>query len=81
MRECLDAINEFMGDGPYLFGDLPSSYDATLFAFLSALVHFPIQNPQVKIARGYPKIVDYCNFMREKYFSGDEYGGKAISLI
>jgi glutathione S-transferase len=32
-RADLAALSELLGDQPYLFGELPSSYDAILYAF------------------------------------------------
>ena len=41
LRKCLDILSMSLGDGPWLFGDAPSTYDATLYGFLAAFIHNP----------------------------------------
>jgi len=40
----LDAVAEVLGDRPFLYGDKPRTVDCTLYAFLEAVLGFPIDS-------------------------------------
>jgi glutathione S-transferase len=44
-RRDFAAVAELLGDGPYLFGETPTSYDAVLYAFTRATFHTPFAQP------------------------------------
>lgn len=71
LEEKLTQIDAFLGQKPYLFGDEPSSYDAGLYAILASIVHFPLGNPHVEIARSHDDIVRYCDRIKEAYFPAE----------
>ncbi len=70
-KEKLTQIDSFLDQKPFLFGDEPSTYDAGLYAILASIVHFPLQNPHVEIARSHPGIVQYCDRIKETYFPAE----------
>ena len=39
------ALTELLGNQPYLFGERPSTVDATLFAWIHTLAHHPFPSP------------------------------------
>lgn len=63
----LEAAATIFGDGPYLFGDRPTSYDATLFAFVDGLLGFPLDTPVRRRAMelGFH---EYRRRVRERWF-------------
>ena len=73
LREKLDALSHFLGDKRYLFGDAPSTYDAGLFSQLSSIIHYPIPNPQVAIAREYDSLVSYCDRIKAEIYPTSEW--------
>jgi len=66
----LDAIDELMGDGPYLFGEVPTSFDATVFGFLSLTKWAPVQSELWDYFASLPRLNAYCDRIRELYFPG-----------
>ena len=66
---CLDAVDVILGGGQqeFLFGGEPSSYDATLFAFLSAVLEIDLDSPLQTYARSKPGLVDYVRRINRRY--------------
>ncbi|MCB9073158.1 MAG: glutathione S-transferase family protein [Bdellovibrionaceae bacterium] len=61
--ECLKAISDFMGDHKFLLGDRISSYDATIYAFISSVLHSPL-GPKLKAeAEKFDNLVAYDSRM------------------
>jgi hypothetical protein len=58
------AILSFMSNGPYFFGERPSSIDAALFGGLATTLITPVQSPLRDSLRTPPKCVAYA----ERYF-------------
>lgn len=65
----LDAIEHQLGDGPFFLGERPRSIDATVFAFLAAILDPPMDNPTRRHAASRPALVDYVARMRARYLS------------
>ena len=69
LRKCLEILSFLLADGPWLFGDEPSTYDCSFFGFMSSFVHFPVtSNVQVKTSRKFANIVEYCDRVREQVY-------------
>lgn len=68
LRRCLSTLSKALGDKPYLLGDQPSAYDATLFGVLTNIIHYPFRNAQVAVSREYTNLVEYCDRIRTAYF-------------
>lgn len=71
LRKCLEILSCMLGEGPWLFGKAPSSYDAALYGMLASIIHFPIPNPHVQISHEYIKLVDYCDRVRKQVYDYD----------
>jgi glutathione S-transferase len=67
--EDLTAIEAMLGDQPYFLGDEPRAIDATVFAFLGATYWTPGENAVWRHLRARPRLVAYCDRMRERFFS------------
>jgi glutathione S-transferase len=67
-REDLDALAHLLGEGPYFFGDTPSSIDACIFGFLGVTIYVEGANPLFRHAASHPTLVRYCERMRSRYF-------------
>ena len=64
----LDALAELLGDGPYFFGDRPSSIDACIFGFLGVSIYVEGDNPLFRHAASLDELVRYCERIRARYF-------------
>ena len=62
------AASALLGEGPYLFGERPSSLDATLFAFTASAAS-PLFDSQIRVAaETYPNLVAHQWRMMDRYF-------------
>jgi glutathione S-transferase len=71
VAECskiIDAVAEQLGDRPYFCGDKPSTYDATVYAFLTGVLCPVFDNELRKHAATKKNLVAYTEKMREKYW-------------
>jgi len=66
-RDCR-AVLTVMSDGPYFFGDEPTSADAIVFGALATTVLTPIESPIRKFLRSQPGCVAYAERMRARFF-------------
>jgi glutathione S-transferase len=62
------AILSFMSNGPYFFGERPSSVDAALFGGLATTLMTPVQSPVRDFLRRQPKCVAYAERTFAQYF-------------
>lgn len=71
LRKNLDTLSYSLGEGPWLFGKEPCTYDAGLFAMLASIIHYPLPDPQVEISREYDSLVKYCDRIRKTCYGYD----------
>lgn len=74
----LDAVSAQLGKGPYFLGDQPRTIDATVHAFLWALVDAPFESPVRAYAQRLENFVHYCAHMRQTYYGKLEVGSSRI---
>jgi glutathione S-transferase len=67
-RADIDALATILGDKPYLVGERPSSFDATVYAFAISLLWAPFDNPLRAHGRGLPNLEAYCRRFSQRYF-------------
>jgi glutathione S-transferase len=65
----LNAVSTIMGNNDFLLGDKPSSYDATVYAFVGNTVDGPYDAPTTHHARLVDNLVAYCKRMKQTYFA------------
>ena len=64
----IDAIAELLGDKPFMLGDKPRSVDCTLFAFMEAVLPFPVDNPVKQRTTGHANLVAFRTRVRERWW-------------
>lgn len=69
MTQDIQAIEVLLGDTDYLFGDEPSSFDATLYGFFSCLGRGPIDNPLKDLIRSNQRFMDYLARIDARYYA------------
>jgi glutathione S-transferase len=62
----LDALETLVGQGPFLFGAEPSSYDVILYAFVSVLARFPLEHPLTRHARSLTALSRLCEALQAR---------------
>jgi glutathione S-transferase len=62
------AVLAVMSDGPFFFGDEPTSVDAIVFGMLATTVLTPIESPIRDFLRSQPGCVAYAERMRARFF-------------
>lgn len=65
----LDAIDTILEDSSdeFLFGHKPSTYDASLYAFLSAILEIQLECPLQQYAQSMPRLVNYVQQLSHRY--------------
>ena len=71
-RADLDALSTVLGDKPYLFGDAPTSYDASMYGSLANTLAFPANSAVATHARSKKNLVAFVDRVKEKYWSTPE---------
>jgi hypothetical protein len=65
----VQAFGELLGDGPFLFGDRPTSFDASAFGVIGNLKDGLFDSPVRDRIRATENITGYIDRIRERYFS------------
>lgn len=68
-NRTFQALSDLLGEKAYFFGDKPSSFDVTAYAFLASFTLAKIDNTINSQARSYENLLAYCNRMTQKYFN------------
>ncbi len=63
------ALSDLLGEKDYFYGDKPSSFDATAYAFLASFTQAKIDNKINSKAKNYQNLVAYSDRITNKYFS------------
>jgi glutathione S-transferase len=69
-KRIIDSVGELC-QGPFFFGEQPSSLDASVFAFVQSIVAPPFEGPLKEHARKHPKLRAYYEHVRSRYFKDD----------
>ena len=64
----LAAIAQLLGDKPFFLGDQPRTVDATVFAFIEALLGFPVDSPLKAAIGAHANLVAYRKRIRERWW-------------
>lgn len=68
----LSALSDALGSQAYFLGSVPTSVDATAFAWLANVLSVPIESPMKAHAQTLTNLVDYSARMHTRYFSVQE---------
>lgn len=70
--KSLQALSTLLADNAYIFGDKPTSLDATIYAhlcqFISTRYDSGYESDLMKEAKSYPNLVDYCQRIENTYY-------------
>jgi glutathione S-transferase len=65
----VESFAELLGTGEYLFGDHPTSFDASAFGVIGNLKDGPFPSPVRDAIRSTGRVADYIDRIREEYFA------------
>lgn len=65
----VSAVATLLGDKPFLLGDSPSSFDATVYAFIKSITAFPVDSPLRRYTLSQQNLVRYCERFEQRYFA------------
>jgi glutathione S-transferase len=62
------ALAELLGDKPFFLGDQPRTIDCTLFAFVEAVVPFPVDSPIKQAITKHANLIAYRDRIRARWW-------------
>jgi glutathione S-transferase len=68
----VSAVATVLGDKPYLLGEHPTSFDATLYAIIGSIIMFPVDSPLRKYTLGQQNLVRYCERFQQRFFASEQ---------
>ena len=66
-KELVTSLADFIGDGPYVMGERPTTYDATAYAFAALIVHAEFTCPVREHAKQHGNLLEYLDRVRERH--------------
>lgn len=67
-RQDISALATLLGNKPFLLGDAPTSFDATVYAFLVGLIAFPLESEFKHYVLSQANLVEYCARFKMRFF-------------
>lgn len=68
----IDAAAAVLGDQAFLFGETPTLADCTVYGFLALILWAPIPSSARAHLLTVPRLVSYCERMRDRFWSDGE---------
>jgi len=67
-QQSLSALSGLLADKPYLFGDRPTSLDASCYGHIAGFIMSDIKNPFNDMAKEFSNLVEYCKRINNQYY-------------
>lgn len=64
----LKALNVQLGSNAFLFGNEPTSLDASGYAFIANILYPPIESPMADYVKSQQNFISYCERMKGKFY-------------
>jgi glutathione S-transferase len=72
IADCtLQSLSSLIADKKFILGNKPCSLDATVYAFLAAVILVDIDDSLTQLARKYGNLLEYCQRMQQQYYSDE----------
>jgi glutathione S-transferase len=68
-KQDITALATLLGNKPFLLGDTPTSYDATVYAFLVGIMAFPVDSEFKQHTLSQGNLVEYCARFKSRFFA------------
>jgi glutathione S-transferase len=66
----VSAVAALLGDKPFLLGENPTSFDATVYAFIVSITAFPVDSAFKRYTLEQQNLVRYVERFQQRYFTG-----------
>ncbi|MBJ6763926.1 glutathione S-transferase family protein [Myxococcaceae bacterium JPH2] len=67
-RDDLSAVATLLGNKPFLLGDAPTSFDATVYAFVASVAAFPVDSSARRYVLAQDNLVKYQERFQQRFF-------------
>ena len=58
----------YLGDKPFLFGEQPTSHDATVYRYVANAIQVPFDTEMQRAKDRLPNLMPYCQRMQQRCF-------------
>jgi glutathione S-transferase len=65
----ISSVAVMLGDKPFLLGEQPTSFDATVYAFIASITAFPRDSPLRRYTLAQKNLVHYCERIQQRFFA------------
>jgi glutathione S-transferase len=65
----ISAVATLLGDKPFLLGDNPSSFDATMYAFIKSITAFPVDSPFRRFTLSQQNLERYLERFEQRFMA------------
>jgi glutathione S-transferase len=67
-EDDIRAVSDLLGQQDFILGNSPSSFDATVYAFVSSILYCTLDSPSKQTVLGYENLSRYCERMRQAFY-------------
>lgn len=68
-KDDITALSTIMGNRPFLLGETPTSFDASVYAFLVGIIAFPVDSDFKQHTLSQGNLVEYCARFKSRFFA------------
>ncbi|WP_257456326.1 glutathione S-transferase family protein [Archangium lipolyticum] len=68
-KDDITAVATIMGNKPFLLDETPTSFDATVYAFLVGIIAFPVDSDFKQHTLSQGNLVEYCARFKSRFFA------------
>jgi glutathione S-transferase len=68
-KHDISVLATVLGDKPFLLGEQPTSFDATVYAFLASITAFPVDSPFRRFVLEQKNLVQYVDRFQQRFFA------------
>lgn len=67
-KDDIRTVSDCLGAKEFILGDLLSSYDASVYAFISSILYCTLDSPSKQIVLGFDNLIQYCDRIRQAHY-------------
>lgn len=67
-KDDIQTVSDILGSNEFILGDKSSSYDASVYAFISSILFCTLDTPSKQTVLGFDNLVRYCERIQKTYY-------------